>query len=93
VGFLLLEAKQHIELVELNEAANDCVRNNKTDNPAGEGERPLHRLTVPLQQSSHDHDAAFPSIVLIEWKEVAGGEKKIHPTKDSPVGNQAENEI
>jgi len=53
----------------------------------GDGKGPLNYWTLAAKDTSQHHHAAFPPILLVERKNVRGGEQKVHQTEPGSGGN------
>src|SRR6266498_2506091 len=79
--------------ISLTKHLNYRINDNHTHKATREGERPLNRLTLASQQSTHHYHPTLPSIMLIKWKQVPGRDQQVDPSEDRSIGGDTDNQV
>lgn len=63
------------------------------DKASRDSKRPLNERTSAAQHRAQHEHAALPSVLLIEWKQVRGGQQQIDGAKARPGGQRSGDQI
>src|SRR5512132_1863870 len=77
----------------LEKHSNNHPGDHETQKTTGERKHTLSRLALASQQRTHDRDATLPTIVLVKWKNVAGCQQQIQPTKYCSVSKKTRHKV
>jgi len=68
-------------------------KENDADKASRNGKRPLNERAPAAQHRAQHEHAALPSILLIEWKQIRGGQQKIYSAKARPGSQRSGDQI